>query len=159
MKASELSWLSNIAAKMTSIVEVGSFKGKSTHAFLNSCTGPVYAVDTFCGSPVKREFIYDNEPDVYSEFMKNVGHFKNLVPMRMCSIDAALMFEPKSIDLVFIDGCHEYESVVEDLLAWRSVCKKILCGHDIRSDNVKSALKDMGIDYEIKAGDIWCHEC
>jgi hypothetical protein len=60
-----------------------------------------------------------------------VGHYKNLVTMRMASVDAAKFFRTCSIDMAFIDGCHTREAVTEDIKAWIPV-GKMICGHDRR---------------------------
>ena len=48
------------------------------------------------------------------------------------SCRAATIFPPQWFDLVFIDACHRYESVREDIAAWVSKVRPggILCGHD-----------------------------
>ena len=133
----ELEWLHETAKRMNSIVEIGSWKGRSTFALLSGCPGIVYAIDHFRGDSdsiiqqgmVKRE-------DVYQTFMQNVGHFQNLRVLKMDSIHAVKVFSgeievfPRMIDMVFIDGEHSYESVKPDLEAWLPKAKKLICGHD-----------------------------
>ncbi len=53
-------------------------------------------------------------------------------PLRETSLDAAKMFKDRSLDFVFIDADHNYESVKVDIAAWRSKVKPggILAGHD-----------------------------
>ena len=42
------------------------------------------------------------------------------------------LFENESLDFIFIDACHDYECVVDDLNAWFPKLKKngIIAGHD-----------------------------
>jgi predicted O-methyltransferase YrrM len=48
------------------------------------------------------------------------------------SVQASSRFEDRSLDLVFIDGCHEYEPVLADIKAWMPKVKPggMLAGHD-----------------------------
>ena len=51
MTEAELQWLTERAAEASSVVEIGSWKGRSTAALLSGCKGTVTAVDHFLGSP------------------------------------------------------------------------------------------------------------
>lgn len=141
-----LIWLYEQAQTMTSIVEVGSWKGRSTSALLQGCPGPVFAVDHFMGVPGKCHWTHHEVTTggLFSEFWDNVGHFPNLTAMRMPSCEAAQYFSPESVDMAFIDGCHTYDSVMADLTAWRPKCRRLLCGHDAEFDSVQQALRDFG---------------
>ena len=124
MSDQELDWLAERARKMSSIVEIGAFKGRTTYELCSNCPGVVVAVDDFRG-------IYNDEmvgEDLYAEFWKNCGHFKNLITVKAPSVLAAEMIG--TADMVFIDGTHEEDFVVADLLAWKPHVKKLLCGHD-----------------------------
>lgn len=50
----------------------------------------------------------------------------------MDSISASKRFKNNSLDFVFIDAAHDYESVKADILAWLPKVKNngILAGHD-----------------------------
>lgn len=130
----QLKWLFNNAKRVNSIVEIGSYKGRSTHALLSGCEGTVWAVDPF------KDF--NNNEDYYPEFWKNVGGFKNLKVLKMKSEEATKQFEDKSIDMVFIDGGHTYEEVKQDIELWLPKTKKIICGHDYQGDDVKKAVDE-----------------
>ena len=80
--------------------------------------------------------------DTIAEFLKNVGHFPNLKPMKMSSVEAAKQFEDKSIDMVFLDGGHRYQDVKEDIEAWLPKAKKLICGHDYNFIPVQEAVTE-----------------
>lgn len=132
MEPSGLKWLFLVAQEMDSIVEVGSWKGRSTDALLTGCKGTVWAVDHFKGSKTERNSCHKEatEKDISEIFLKNVGHHKNLKLLKMDSLGAAKKFEDKSVDMVFIDGGHTHEEVRADIEAWLPKVKKLICGHD-----------------------------
>lgn len=133
MSPLELQWLYSTAKEMDTIVEIGCWKGRSTHALLSGCSGTVHAVDHFKGNLDPGSVSVAEEAarvDIYAELMRNVGHFPNLVVHQMTSLEAVSLFADKSIDMVFIDGEHLYEHVKADILAWLPKTKKIICGHD-----------------------------
>ena len=160
MMTTELQWLYTQAQRMGSIAEIGCWKGKSTHALLSGCSGPVFAVDHWKGSEAERTTGHAEAltQDIYAQFMANVGHFKNLVVRKMDSVEAARHFAPHSIDMVWIDGGLRKQDVIDDLTAWVPVCRKLLCGHDLNQGGVAIALLEMGINYTTGAGSIWSYD-
>ena len=150
----DLNVLTEWASRFSLIVEIGSWKGKSTQALLAACPGKVIAIDHFKGSANQIDTVHKEAKtaDIYKQFHDNVGHFENLSVMRMDSRVAANLFAPKSIDMVFIDGSHEYKEIYADLIAWERVCKTMLCGDDVWEDGVPKALHDAGIKYHFVNG-------
>lgn len=156
MTDEELAFLSRTAAESASVVEVGSWKGRSTFALLSACKGPVYAVDHWRGSETEREGNHSEAKtgDVFTEFVRNVGHFPNLRVVRKDSIDAAF-WTPES-DMVFLDGSHDLASVRADIAAWRRKAKRIICGHDFNWPGVAQAVTEAFGEVET-VGTIWMH--
>ena len=148
----ELEFLRNNAKKFKDIVEIGSWKGRSTFALLKNCPGTVHSVDTFLGS---EDPLDTGHIDVYDEFFKNVGHFKNLVIHRKKSVEGAKDFEDGSMDMVFIDAGHQYHEVKEDIEAWKHKCKILLCGHDYNWPPVAKAVIDTIGEPDGVCGTIW----
>jgi hypothetical protein len=146
-------WLYEQATKMDSVVEIGSFKGKSTHALLSGCKGMVTAVDHFKGSPDPADYTLNKSGK--ADFIKNVGHFQNLNLLEISSYEAARRFEPKSVDMVWIDACHLFEFVLTDLTCWLPKCKKLICGHDSGWPGVNGALQCMNLKFESGPNSIW----
>jgi len=104
------------------IVEIGSWKGKSTillgHGSQAGPRAKIHAVDPHTGSPQHREAM--GEVWTFNEFQRNIkaaGMDSLVVPHVEFSEAAARTFtEP--IELIFIDGLHEYEDVKTDFEAW-----------------------------------------
>jgi hypothetical protein len=121
MARSEVELLYEFAQKMDDIVEIGSFKGRSTYALCSGCKGTVYSVDHFQMDGV----------DTYDEFMENTKEFSNLVVVRMASVEAAAStLIPPLVDMVFLDADHEYDGFKLDLDVWAHRARKLVCGHD-----------------------------
>ena len=158
MDEDDLMWLYENACKMNSIVEIGSWGGRSTHALLTGCKGTVHAVDPFKGGTHERDWNKENSDIVYNDFMNNVGHFKNLVLKKMHSAEAVGDFHDNSIDMVFIDGDHEYDFVIEDITIWLPKTVKLICGHDCKYSPVKKAVGELLGDHKITSENIWYKE-
>lgn len=123
------------------IVEVGSWKGRSTLCLAaGSLAGAgtrILAVDPHTGSPEQRRAF--GEVHTLDEFRANLGRagLDHLVtPMVMTSLEAArAVVDP--IELIFIDGAHEYEAVRADFEAWfpRVIDGGVMAFHDTASWN------------------------
>jgi hypothetical protein len=153
----ELDWLSRRAARAKSVVEIGSWKGRSTAALLQACLGTVYAVDTFEGSPSELDGAHQEAKtgDIFAQFIANVGTFPNLQVVKMPSTEAARKFPDKSVDMVFIDAEHTRDSLYCDVVAWLPKCKELLCGHDRQLPGIQEAFKDLGLAWKQGPGKIW----
>ena len=160
MTDTDLLWLFDSAKSADSIVEIGSWRGRSTHALLSGCKGTVYAVDHFLGSFAEKQVsVPGSIENIYGEFMKNVGSFKNLEVLKMNSDMAVRQFDNNSVDMVFIDGNHTYEEALADIKLWLPKTKKIICGHDRACPTVIKAVKEIfGDDWKGNEGrksNIW----
>ncbi len=162
MSDEELAWLHATASGMASIAEVGSWKGRSTHALLTGCTGIVTAIDHFdggaevdCGGGISAP------ADVFDAFLRNVGDFENLEIIKRPSAEAATFLKGRTFEMVFIDAAHDYESVRADILLWRPLATRILCGHDYSAKwpGVRRAVDELlGTPDELH-GSIWVKRC
>jgi len=139
MTRPELEWLYDKAKGMDSVVEIGSFKGRSTFVLASGCNGKngkVYAIDPFIFGGDWSKFLNPNlglkaGDDFFHAFMKNCGHFPHLVVIKKASVEAAALDAiPLEVDMTFLDGDHSYEAVMADLKAWAPRTKKMICGHD-----------------------------
>jgi len=158
MTKDELQFLAGAAKNVGSIVEIGSWKGRSTFALLENCEGPVYAVDHWLGSEGEREGPHAEAAttDIFAEFMFNVGHFANLHVVRKGSPEAAA--EVPEVDMVWIDGGHRYKDVVADIQAFKGKAKRLICGHDYHDEAVARAVADTLGSVHRGPGSIWIKE-
>jgi hypothetical protein len=53
-------------------------------------------------------------------------------------------------DIVFIDADHSYEAVMKDIQAYQPLAKDIIMFHDIGRNSVTSAIRDSGIELDLK---------
>jgi predicted O-methyltransferase YrrM len=148
MSEDELLWLHARASEMNSIVEVGSYKGRSTYALATGCKGTVYAIDHWEG-----QIGVPGGEDVYQEFLRNMAGVPNLKVIKSDSVNASATFEP--VDMVFLDGGHTYQDVVNDIRAWKPKAKKLLCGHDYDFHEVARAVKEYLGHVKLAGSSIW----
>ena len=106
------------------IVEVGSYKGRSTTALALACRGTgrrVIAIDTFCGNngdfTEEKDSLNWTGGTFLHEFMANLrknGLEEYVVPVRGLSHEVAQTWA-KPIDMLFIDCSHDYDDVLRDI--------------------------------------------
>ena len=149
-------------------VEIGSWLGKSTSymavEILNSGKNIQFdCIDTWEGSiasDIEKEQVKELSnlsTTLFDEFLKNTEKVKNYInPIKKYSYDAVNDYDDESIDFLFIDAAHDYESVKKDLNDWYSKVKKngIIGGHDyianfpgvINAVNEYFGVKNINID-------------
>lgn len=120
------------------IVEVGSWKGQSASILglvAKQNNGLVFAVDHFKGNEETRDYYIAQHCDILGIFRRNMrllGLEDTVMPMIMPSEVAATLFRDESVDLVFLDGDHRYNSFIKDIRSWLPKLrgKGVMCGHD-----------------------------
>lgn len=147
-------------------VEVGSWKGRSA-AFM--------AVEIInSGKKIKFDCVdnweyvdglqYDIDKslfgkDIYNEFIDNIKPVSHIInPIKSISWEGASLYDDKSLDFIFIDAAHDYESVKKDLIAWIPKLKPngVIAGHDYTSHiGVKTAVDEL-LSVEI-LGSCWIY--
>lgn len=145
MSPAELRWLGETAATMGSVAEIGCLHGRSAFALLTACPGPVYCVDPW----------NDAADHSYASFLSYCGHFPNLVAVRAFSPAAAELVP--DVDMVFIDGDHDYDAVIADIDAWLPKTRRLICGHDYQNTDggfpgVAQAVHERFIDAYVEVG-------
>lgn len=98
------------------VVEIGSYEGRSTVALAlavrDAGGGRVHAIDPHGPGSDRYEVFLDN--------LRRAGVAELVEPLRTTSRDARWRFEDRSVDVLFVDGSHEYEVVSRDLFDWTS---------------------------------------
>ena len=162
MTRSELYWLYLNARSRRTIVEIGTWKGRSTHALCSGAMrsgGQVYAVDTFKGSPSELSDRHSEALtiDMEAQCRRNLAAFKNVSVLAMDSTEAAAHFADAGIDMIFVDGEHTREAFTRDLAAWRPKLAPggLLCGHDRDRPGVSETLKESVPGFQMGPGSIW----
>lgn len=160
----ELEYLASLAEKSLCILEVGSWRGRSSSALAAHTEGIVVCVDTWRGS-VEHQAELKGKPTsgVWFDFQQNTSRYDNIWPLPMNSLAAARVVSlgPMRFDMIFIDASHDYESVAADIQAWRPLLtpEGILCGHDIGRHSVKAAVRNNVPRYRIVPNtSIWSTE-
>jgi hypothetical protein len=115
------------------VVEIGSFEGKSTELFSMFCK-TVYAIDPY---EAYVEIDMNHIKNAEHCFDNMVSNIKNINKIKKRSLDAVKDFDDHSLDLVYIDGQHDYVNVKNDILAWIPKIKHggIISGHDYSHNN------------------------
>lgn len=96
------------------IVEIGSFKGRSTCCLAFGCKGTskkCFAVDTFRGN--SSDFKHEPYFDKFWSNIQKIGLSSYVTPVQGLSSEVAKTWS-KPIHLLYIDGSHQYDDVLAD---------------------------------------------
>lgn len=138
------------------ILEIGSFKGGSTSAIGQAALDndlTMYCIDVWTDYTSQADFSDMKMADssgvqVLSEFIRNTAFIED----RLCVMRGEInkfkdVLRKNTFKLVFIDGAHDYYSVVDDIISSLNVLEPggFLCGHDYHSAGVavKKAVHDV----------------
>lgn len=126
--------------KDLAIVEIGSWKGKSTiwlaKGALAGNSAKVHAIDPFDGaSEHKAAFGKFSNLEIFLENIKNAGVASQVEHFVGESVNIVKKFN-KKVGLIFIDGAHEYEYVKLDYDVWhpKVVFNGVMAFHDTKGD-------------------------
>ena len=113
---------------------------------------------------VKKDvMVYGNDivvEDIKKEFFINTRHFDNIELIEDYSYNVVDNFEDKSIDFIYIDGEHDYESVKKDIELYLPKLKDsgIIGGHDFSTQwpGVRRAVNEtLGIPNHVYGDHSW----
>lgn len=130
-------------------VEIGVSRGDSINTVTENCpnVSKIYGVDPYLPwKDVEGRMIDGLELDMIKTeayLQHKYSPVKEKIEiLEMKSSEAVLRFDDESLDFIFIDGDHTYESVLEDLTLWYPKIKNggLLMGHDFASSPVSNAV-------------------
>jgi hypothetical protein len=155
------------------IIEIGTWKGLSANKMAKLCKSRnkqarIVCVDTFLGAPEHMDGEWASNgldrvngiPCLFETFRNNTKILTNhdiIYPFPISSMEAAHFMIKKQVevDLIFIDGSHEYESVLMDITLFWKVLKKggIMILDDAKWEGVDRAItefftEDKNVDIE-----------
>ena len=137
------------------IAEIGSWQGQS---IIHLCqrlqdlgkAAAVHCVDTWKGEenqPAHTDIVAAHGGSVLPKFIENIQEAEVFDMIRVTegdSAESAEHFADASLDFIFIDAAHDYDSVVKDLAAWYPKLKPdgIFAGHDYPWHEVQKAVDE-----------------
>ena len=126
LKPIEHKWLSAHAQHTKRVLEVGSYRGRSTTALLSA--EHVWCVDLWDTKAV-------GERD-YEAFMRNMKPYMDRITVLRGDshtvLDGLIRSSAAWFDMAFVDACHDYRFVYGDILRCKRLVRPggLLCGHD-----------------------------
>jgi len=129
-----------------SVVEIGSWKGKSTIWIANNTAAgqKFYAIDPHIGSS---EHQVGGPIWTFEEFKRNIkraGVESRVTPLVLTSEEARQKIN-EPLDFLFIDGAHEYEFVHQDFELWEPLLMDScwIAFHDYQWPGVEKTLREV----------------
>jgi predicted O-methyltransferase YrrM len=117
-------------------IEIGSWIGESSVFIASKVKNHLYCIDPWELMPDQKysQSSRNLEGKIYKQFLSNIIHSKlenKITPIKAKSQEAVKTFT-KKVDLLYIDGSHDYKDVKHDILEWSKKLKPhgIICGDD-----------------------------
>jgi predicted O-methyltransferase YrrM len=158
---------SKIKSSNPVICEIGVWKGKSSYIFASAIKetgGTLYSIDPFNGDGDKPSIdIYQQEISkldmpLLENFKKTMAKYRLLEFIKISpetSEKAFNKFPEQKIDLLFIDGNHDYESVKKDYDLWSPLVPSggVIILHDVGANHVDGPKRVF--DEQLLNNNIW----
>jgi hypothetical protein len=146
----ELTWLAMKAMQANTIIEIGSYLGRSTRALGDNTPGIVYAVDPWTWRGAVKlgaegpdgHMTQTAKDDVWNAFRTNLADLIDSGKVLPCRMTSKHFYQSECCvkpghpfvraDLIFIDGNHQYADVSWEIEHYRTLLTPggIICGHD-----------------------------
>jgi hypothetical protein len=113
------------------IVELGSYMGESSLIFSQEFpNGKIICIDSWEGGFDESDSAsHADYIDVEKQFDLRLSSVNNITKLKGYSTDFTI-----ECDMVYIDACHKYECVMNDIKHWNPLTKKVISGHDYNTD-------------------------
>jgi glycosyltransferase involved in cell wall biosynthesis len=127
------------------MVELGSFAGESTEMFAKKAK-VVYSVDIWSSSAEAMSRVAGSDEkasDIEERFNLIMNKNENIIKIKKRTDEAQFLFQSESIDFVYLDAAHDYESVKTDIKNWVSKVKPngYMGGHDYNKKDFPGVIK------------------
>ena len=153
--------LAMMAPAGSKVLEIGSYRGGSTAAIGHAAIQrnlQIFCIDKWAEYHEQSDFVnFDksllDDMRILREFIKNTEFVKERLCMLRGEVATFIEILGRGLfSMVFVDGAHDYFSVVDDIIFSLKVIEPggILCGHDYHSAglDVKKAVHDIIINSE-----------
>lgn len=159
MSEPELLFLAETASRSSNILEVGTFKGRSTKAMADNTSARITCVDPWDsgyqvyvnGNGEGATFYNGNDID-FSIFYSNLSRQIKSGQIRFFRKTFNKFSTNEKYDFIFIDALHDYENCLRDIKqALQYINKGIIAGHDYGPwPGVDKAVKEIfGSNYKV----------
>lgn len=124
------------------LLEIGAYTGESTAIFCRHFKS-VTTIDPFmdCMDVLDDAVVYGSMVKIYEAFCERMEGYSNYRLIKKTSDEAIVELTDRPIvqcvDIVYIDGCHQYEYVKRDILNYSKIVKVggFVAGHDYCSQH------------------------
>ena len=117
------------------VVEIGTGFGDSAQLILQTIPkdGHLFTIDPLDGRSGGSVIEETSSKDFFLTIQEKLRPYKDRYTLIVgLSKMVSRFFLDRSVDMVFLDGAHDYESVMTDILSWLPKIREggIICGHD-----------------------------
>ena len=145
MNDSELTWLAEKACQSSTIIEVGTYQGRTTKLLSRVCEGKVYVIEPWFGNQYNSitcswEWSEDaeNSKEIFYHNLKDEVASGKVEVLEMTSEEAIPVLKERGIiaDMVFLDGDHSAPVIDHDIKEYLQFVRSggVFCGHDAQND-------------------------